>query len=67
MKNNFGKPYITEDKNYDGKIFWADWLTECFEGPHKHSMNNDIHADSLKIEDKYVLVEWGKGMRNNLI
>lgn len=30
-----GKPYIIENKDYNGKIFWSLRLTECYEGPNK--------------------------------
>lgn len=59
------KPYLTENKNNNGKIFWAHCLTECHEGSGKRSMDDDIQADRLKIEDEYVTVEWG--MEDKLI
>ena len=60
-----GKPYITEDKNYNGKIFWSHCLTECFEGSNKLSMDYDTCIDELNRDDKYITVELG--MRDKLI
>ena len=60
-----GKPYITEYKNYNGKIFWSDCLTECYEGSNKRSMDDDICIYELNRDDKYITVEWG--MKDELI
>ena len=60
-----GKPYITEYKNYNGKIFWSHCLTECFEGSNKLSMDYDTCIDELNWYDKYITDELE--MRDKLI